>query len=110
MEHVAAVAGTPFRIALESFGGAGYEWRLRDEHPGLRLETRESLPPEAGSPPGSPHQVVFTLVAETAGAHEIAFVLKRPWETDAAQERTFTVDARDAGEDLEVDTDTVVDG
>ena len=105
MEHVAAVTGTPFRIALESFGGAGYEWRLRDELPGLRLEARESLPPEAGSPPGSPHQVVFTFVAETAGAHEVAFVLKRPWETDAAQERVFTVDATEAGADADTDTD-----
>jgi len=95
MDHVTALTGEPFRIALESFGGAGYEWRLREDHPGLRLESRESLPPEAGSPPGSPHQVVFTLVAESAGAHEAVFVLQRPWEADPAEERTVAIEASD---------------
>jgi len=95
MEHVTAVSGEPFRIALESFGGAGYEWRLRDEAPGLRLEARESLPPEAGSPPGAPHDVVFTLVADEAGAYDVVFVLQRPWEAEPLQERAYTVDAQD---------------
>ncbi|WP_127476000.1 protease inhibitor I42 family protein [Microbacterium sulfonylureivorans] len=95
MEHVTALAGEPFRIVLESFGAAGYEWRLRDDQPGLRLEARESLPPEAGSPPGAPHWVVFTLVAETAGAHEVVFVLQRPWEAEPVDERAFTIDATD---------------
>ena len=95
MEHVTAVTGEPFRIALESFGGAGYEWRLRDDQPGLRLEARESLPPEAGSPPGSPRTVVFTLVADTAGSQDVVFVLQRPWEAEPAEERVFTIDATD---------------
>lgn len=96
MEHVTAVTGEPFRIALGSFGGAGYEWRLRDEGSGLRLETRESLPPEAGSPPGSPHRVVFTLVAESPGAFEAVFVLQRPWEAEPLEERIYAVDVTDA--------------
>ncbi|MHC3000479.1 protease inhibitor I42 family protein [Microbacterium sp. HJ5] len=93
MEHLTAVVDEPVRIALESSGGAGYEWRLGEMPPGLRLETRESLPPEAGAPPGSPHQVVFTLVAQAEGTYEVTFTLQRPWESDAAQERVFEIEA-----------------
>ncbi|MDY0910942.1 protease inhibitor I42 family protein [Microbacterium sp. CFBP9034] len=95
MEHVTTAVGQLLRIALESFGGAGYEWRLRDPVPGLQLETRESLPPEAGSPPGSPHQVVFTFVAEEPGIYDVMFVLQRPWEAEALKETAYVVEVEE---------------
>ena len=95
MDHVTAVTGERFRITLEAFGGAGYQWRLREDRPGLRLEARESLPPEAGSAPGSPGRTVFTLVAEQAGTYDAVFVLQRPWEDQPAEVREVTIDATD---------------
>ncbi len=93
MEHVDAVAGEPIRIALPSHGGAGYLWRLRDEPPGLRLQGSESLAPESGAPPGSPHDTVFTLIATDPGTYAAVFVLQRPWESEPVEERVVTIEA-----------------
>ncbi|MFT4217916.1 MAG: protease inhibitor I42 family protein [Micropruina sp.] len=91
MEHVSAAVGQPIPIVLESWGGSGYRWRLRDVPPGLR-EAERSLEPGAAGPPGAPLHTVFTLVADAVGSYSVGFVLQRPWEATPVEERRYIVD------------------
>ena len=90
-ETVMVDRGQEFKVALESSPGTGYVWALQALPEGVRLVDSSQEPPASGLLPGGAIIQVFRFHAMARGEHAICFVLKRAWESEAAESRTVTV-------------------
>ena len=87
---IQAELNKPFNITLESNPTTGYTWTVDFNHKMLIGGEKGYSASRPGAVGGSGQQVfVFTPIQE--GHTEISAVYKRPWEENAAEERTFQV-------------------
>lgn len=75
--------------ALEEPGATGYVWTIAGLPAGLALLADEYEP--AGASMGAAGIRRFRLRPSAAGQFEIRLELRRPWERQAREERSFTV-------------------
>jgi predicted secreted protein len=87
--------GTEFEVRLASPASAGYVWAVADVPAGVECSGRKVDPAPTASLPGDGTTQVFSCKAVAAGSHVIHFVLKRPWESTAADTHSVTVHAQE---------------
>jgi predicted secreted protein len=88
---IAAKVGDVFRVELKSTPTTGYQWQPADLPDGVELVGSDFVP--GGTAPGQGGTQRFQLRASRPGRYQVAFELKRAWETDPAGTHTFEVDA-----------------
>ena len=92
MSHstMSAKLGTPFEVSLPFNAAAGYQWEPSLDEAQVSLVTKITEAPEAGIGGRAVQKFVFRPVA--AGNTQLKFLLKRRWETAAADTRIVDVD------------------
>ncbi len=87
-------AGEEFTIALESNPTTGYEWEASfDEGMLTLLESSYKTGKEAQKGlVGAGGTQYFHFKAGKSGKTEITLTYKRPWETESAEQKVFTVE------------------
>lgn len=85
--------GDTVELRLPESSSSDYRWRWRLPE-GLRMITDEHVQATAGtgSPTSGQRRLAFDVYAR--GKHELRAELARPWESEAQQALTFTVNAQ----------------
>lgn len=81
-------------VALASNVSTGYTWSVQDPSPGqleLRGEPKYVPPGSTSNVVGAAGTQVFTFVAKAAGSAKLTLEYKRPFEPNAAPDKTFSV-------------------
>ncbi len=82
---VELVSGQDLEIALPLTAGTGYAWRLDDEPPAVLAGGSSFMTDDRA--PGAPVRTVYRYTAAVRGRTDLAFTLKRPWESDRPGDR-----------------------
>lgn len=91
-ETEVAVGGT-LTVSLESNPTTGFEWALvgiTDETV-LEEESHGFVAPEAGAPPGTGGEEVWTFTALKEGKSTISMEYRRPWEEGVEPDKVFAL-------------------
>jgi predicted secreted protein len=83
-------AGTTFVLALDAHPTAGYTWQATMDDRYLALEDRQFEP--GASAPGAAGRERLVFRALQAGRCELQLAYGRPWEKEARERRTVTVE------------------
>ena len=87
-----ARAGEPFAVRLSATPSTGYLWEIRGRPAEVDFLGSDVDPVAAGSQPGQGGAQVFHFRVARAGAFEIEFYLKRPWEEFAIQSQIVRIE------------------
>jgi len=93
-DTVTMAPGQVLLITLESNGTTGYQWQqLTVDETILKLASSEYVVPETGDPPrvGAGGHEIFRYAAEGTGETSLELGYRRPWETDEAPARLFSL-------------------
>ena len=85
-----ANVGEVVSIDLPSSPSTGYRWDLEQLPDGIELVDHTTTPPAPDEVGGGGVQH-FLVRADRPGTFPLGFVLKRPWEPDAAETTIITV-------------------
>jgi predicted secreted protein len=89
---MSAKVGTPFEVALPVHPGAGYQWEPALDTEQVTLVNKHTEPASAGIGGQAVQKFVFQPVA--AGNTQIKFMLKRRWESAAADTKVVDVEIK----------------
>lgn len=112
MSTIRVETGDPFEISLQSSGGTGYVWTLRQMSSNVSLTgTEETVIFPSRIITGGPVRWVFHFIAMAPGPGEAIFELIRPWEPwKPADRKVFKIEvsadsqsADDGADDLEAE-------
>lgn len=81
---VGSPIGEVVEVPLQRYATAGYVWKIETVPPGVA--DLQIVPRGAGDTPGAAMAEVLRLRGTTPGEHEVVLILRRPWETEPAQE------------------------
>ncbi|MDP5225726.1 MULTISPECIES: protease inhibitor I42 family protein [Arthrobacter] len=91
-------SGELFAVELPANPSTGYQWSVVQVPDAVELVEEHVAPPAAGTTAaglpaavGSSSSQKFTFMAKHTGETEIRFELKRAWESEPIDSRTFTV-------------------
>jgi len=97
--QIDVVLGQPFALDLPANAGTGYAWMIHGSLPaGLEETGKPAFQKDDPSRMGAPGAWRFVLVGDRAGEYEIAFEMRRAWETDEKPVRRAIVKITVAGE------------
>ena len=85
--------GDTLTVTLESNPTTGFEWALviiTDETV-LEEEGHAFMAAEAGTPPGTGGEEVWTFTALKEGKSTISMEYRRPWEEDVEPDKVFVL-------------------
>jgi inhibitor of cysteine peptidase len=85
--------GDTVELRLPESPTSDYRWRWRLPE-GLRMITDEHIPVLSGADPAVAGQRRLAFDVYARGKHELRAELARPWESEAQQALTFTVNAQ----------------
>lgn len=81
--------GEQLKLSFNEASGAGFQWTY-EAAPGLKV-SEDAAAPDSGEDIGSDTVAGFTVTALRPGTHNVEFQLKRPWETEARETRSYTI-------------------
>ena len=92
--RIQAVVGERVTLPdLAETGGTGYLWSIAEQPDGLRVVSSEHREP-GNAAPGASGTRRFVVEPARPGIHTVVVELRRPWESDAREQRTFEIEAR----------------
>lgn len=84
--------GEPFALDLPGNAGTGYTWMVHGSLPsGIRQSSKPFFRADDPDRMGAPGVMRFVLVGEEVGEYDLAFEMRRVWETDEAPVRRAVV-------------------
>ncbi len=84
--------GEPFALDLPGNAGTGYTWMVHGSLPsGIRQSSKPFFLPDDPDRMGAPGVMRFVLVGEETGEYDLAFEMRRVWETDEPPVRRAVV-------------------
>jgi predicted secreted protein len=94
MSHstISAKVGKPFEVSLPFNPGAGYQWEPAVDAEQVTLVDKSTEAPSAGIGGQAVQKFVFQPVA--AGSAQLKFLLKRRWESAAADTKIVDVEIK----------------
>lgn len=86
----------PFTIALDGNPTTGYQWQLKQLPAQVKLVKQQYQQSQDCQPGmvGCGGKEVFTFQAQQTGKADLVFEYGRPWEKQAGQSRTITVNVQ----------------
>ena len=88
--QITAATGSEIVLQLPAAPGTGFKWEPSSVPPGIELVGR-SYEPRDKDAIGGPGTQTFKVRITAGGTYDLVFELKRPWEGQAAQARTFHI-------------------
>jgi inhibitor of cysteine peptidase len=90
--QVETAAGSRVLVRLPENPSTGYRWQLEPfKGDAVRLESDDYQHMPSASVPGAGGVRIFTFLAQSPGTVLLRLRLKRPWESKAADAKTFEV-------------------
>ncbi|MDN5798223.1 MAG: protease inhibitor I42 family protein [Intrasporangium sp.] len=92
-DRIEIAPGDELLVRLEQQSGGGYLWSIA-EVPAFLTEGQAEVEPVDRALPGQARTLALGVRATAQGTGELVLTLRRPWESEPAEQRVVHVDVR----------------